>query len=271
MELAAMTEAYLQDLGMTTDTLDMAFLQSLQSRHIAKHSFNNLAVLTGQEMSLELPELFRKIVQKKRGGYCFEHNKLVFNVLQQLGFDVRLLLARVVYNREIDSPRTHRITLLRFKGLEYIVDAGFGHDGARMPVQLSETSQDHGDNSYRIIKKDEQTYHYQILKDGEFFTLYTFDKNSYTDADCTLGHFYSHRHPDAVFVNNLVVCRKEGNDIRSLRNHQFYHIQQGGTEITRIIDVQQLYLLLTQTFELDIELAVAEFLFSNFISPRLEN
>lgn len=265
MTISTMTQVYLDDLSLSTEALDMNFLQDLQSRHIAKHTFNNLAVLLGQEIPLEVDSLFSKMVEKRRGGYCFEHNKWVFHVLQELGFEVRLLLARVVYNRDVDSARTHRITLLKFRGEEYIVDAGFGHYGARMPVKISGESQDMGDSHYRIIKKDAHTYSYQMIKDGEFFTIYTFDKNTYTDADCTLGHFYSHRHPEAVFVNNLVVCRKGFNDIRSLRNHAFYHIRDGETEVTEIVDAPQLHQILTQTFELDVDSAVSEFLFTNFV------
>ncbi len=266
MQLSKMTRGYLEDLSLNPHTLDLEFLQNLQSQHIARHSFNNLAVILGQELPLDIEHLFNKIVEKKRGGYCFEHNKLVYQVLEELGFEVKLVLARVVYNRDVDSPRTHRVTLLTLNGDEYIVDAGFGHLGARFPVKLTlNVSQDQGDGDFRIIQKESGIYHYQVLKDGAFFTLYTFDKNHYTDADCTLGHFFSHRHPQAAFVNNMVISLKGFNNIHSLRNHEYFHIQGDETTVSKIQNSQMLHEMLTGTFSLDVDIAVAEFLFSHFV------
>lgn len=264
-----MTQAYLSDLGISPASLDIEFLRELQSKHIARHSFNSLSVVLGQEMPLDMPSLFNKIVEKRRGGYCFEHNKLVMHVLADLGFDVRLLLARVVYNRDVDVARTHRVTLLNFQGDQYIVDTGFGHFGARYPVKLElGLDQDQGDARYRIVKNPNGDYCYQMFKDGDFFTLYTFNLQHFSEAECLPAHFYSHAYPQAAFVNNLVVCRKFFNDIQSLRNDELHRVQNGETEITKITSVDQLHQLLTNTFELDVDIAISEFLFSKFVSKE---
>lgn len=261
----SMTQRYLDTLGIPSPELTLAFLKRLQGRHISQFSFNSLSVVLGQELPLDIPSLFEKIVVKGRGGYCFEHNKLIYSQLEALGFDVRLVLARVTYNREVDSPRTHRITLVTLDGQQYVVDGGFGHLGARQPVSLDlGAEQKQGDECFRIVKNTEGLYLYQTFKDGDFFTLYTFDLNHYTEADCLVGHFYSHRHPDAAFVNNLVVCRKHGNSIHSLRNSEFHSVEDGVTRITQLIDSQALHEKLTETFQLDIDTAVSEFLFSKF-------
>ncbi len=255
-----------QKLGSTTHPIE--FLNKLQSRHIAQFSFNSLAVVLGQELPLDLDSLYQKIVINGRGGYCFEHNKLIFTVLETLGFQVRLLLARVTYNREIDSARTHRLTLVTLGEDQYIIDGGFGHLGARIPVKLVlGLEQTQGDECFRIIKdKSQPFYHYQTFKDGAFFTLYTFDFNHYTDADCAVGHFYSHRHPDAAFVNNLVVCRKHRDRIDSLRNDEFHCVDAGGTLVTKLTTSGALHSVLTDRFEMDIDSAISDFLFSKFSS-----
>ena len=267
-----MVKAYLADLELTEAPRDITFLQQLQSQHIARYSFNSLAVVLGQELPLDLPALFDKIVTKKRGGYCFEHNKLVFNVLEELGFDVRLLVARVVNNRDVDSPRTHRITLLNYNGQQWIVDAGFGAMGPYHPVPF--TSEDDGETAeghYRIVNDDSGLFRMQVLKEGEYFTLYTFDLGSYTDADCLLGHFYSHRHPEAAFVNNLVVSRKLPEVTYSLRNAEFHTITASDTLVTPVHDAQRLHILLTEVFELDVDMAVSEFLFERFVVDSIKS
>ena len=47
-------------------------------------------------------------------------------MLQQLGFDVRLLLAKVVYKRDVDVARTHPVSLISLNGDDYLFDVGFG-------------------------------------------------------------------------------------------------------------------------------------------------
>jgi N-hydroxyarylamine O-acetyltransferase len=262
-------QSYLADLTLNERLLDIDFLNNLQSKHIAQYSFNNIAVLLGQELPLDAESLFNKIVKRQRGGYCFEHNKLVFTVLSALGFDVRLLLSKVIYNQDIEVARTHRVTLLTLAGEDYIVDAGFGHLGARFPVKITlGLIQDQGDAQYRIIKNENDDYCYQVFKDGDFFTLYTFDLHHYTDSDCLLGHFYSHKHPNAAFVNNLVICRKFFNDIQSLRNNEFHHVKGGITQTTKIMTVEQLHQLLTDVYQLDVDIAISEFLFHKFVTPK---
>lgn len=268
--LEQMTQAYLKDLALSPEQLDIDFLRDLQSKHIARYSFNSLAVVLNQELPLDLPTLFNKIVKKHRGGYCFEHNKLVLTILSELGFDVRLLLAKVVYNRDVDVARTHRVTLLDFQGDQYIVDAGFGHFGAHFPVKIElGLEQDQGDSIYRITNNPQGDYCYQVLKDNAFFTLYTFNLHQYSEAECLPAHFYSHRHPDAAFVNNLVICRKYANDTKSLRNGEFHQIQGGKTVITNITSTKQLHQIMTTVFELDVDISVSDFLFSKFIENKI--
>lgn len=257
---------YLQDLNIAFENKDINFLNSLQSSHIAKYSFNSLAVVLGKCISLDVNDIFKKIVLQHKGGYCFEHNKLVQNVLEELGFEVRLLLARVVYNQNIDTSRTHRIMLVSLNGSNYIVDGGFGHLGARHPVKMEMgLDQDQGDARYRIVKNDLNEYNYQIFKDGDFFTLYTFNTERYSEADCTLGHFYSHKSPDAAFVNNLVISRKYFNNIYSLRNSELHQIRDGETHTTVIKTASQLHDILINTYELEVDIAESEFLFSKFV------
>ncbi|OUS41041.1 arylamine N-acetyltransferase [Oleispira antarctica] len=264
-----MTNAYLADLELIAST-DLEFLRDLQSKHIARYSFNSLAAVLGQDISLEVEAIFSKIVDKQRGGYCFEHNKLVLTVLAELGFDVRLLMAKVIYNRDVDVARTHRVTLLNLDGDDYIVDAGFGHFGARFPVKLElGLEQDQGDAVYRIIQNSNHDYCYQVFKDDAFFTLYTFNLYQYSEAECLPAHFYSHKSPDAAFVNNLVVCRKFYNDILSLRNNEFFRISNDETVTTVITSAKQLHQILIETFELDLDSAISGFLFSKFISKDL--
>ena len=112
-------ETYFKRLSIEPKTPSLEFVKALQKKHIATFSFNNIAVLLKKPISLDMQDIFEKIVTKNLGGYCFEHNFLMYEVLKSLGFNVRILVAKVLNNQDIDSPRTHRITLLKWENERY--------------------------------------------------------------------------------------------------------------------------------------------------------
>lgn len=240
---------YLARVTEKQPELSISFLKELQSGHVGSFPFSSLGVLLHESLSLESQALFARVVTNKRGGYCFEHNKILFQVLSSLGFECEIVLARVLLNRDIDIPRTHRITKVVFSGSNFIVDVGFGPQCPREPLLLdSEESQNQGDAVYRIIQPDPGHYFLQIEEIDGWFTLYSFDNGHYTEADCLSGHHYSSTHPDAVFVNNLVVSRKLYDDVRLLRNGEFHRIQGGTTAITDVLSKEDLGAILTREF-----------------------
>lgn len=86
--------------------------------------------------------------------------------------------------------------------------------------------------------------------DGQPFSLYRFDLGEYGQADCELGHFYSHRHPDAVFVNNLVASRILDDEVRSLRNRTYRVVHPDGDVDVEVTTAEQLTKLLRDDFAL---------------------
>lgn len=67
-----------------------------------------------------------KLVTRRRGGYCFEQNRLFMMALDALGFEARPLLARVWLLAEAPPPLTHTFSLVTIDGRDWIADAGFG-------------------------------------------------------------------------------------------------------------------------------------------------
>jgi N-hydroxyarylamine O-acetyltransferase len=131
-------ERYLQRIGYaggsepTADTL-----AALQRAHMLAVPFENLDIHLGRRLVLDSEANYAKIVERGRGGWCFELNGLFAWLLEQLGFRVTLLGSRVHGTDWVSRELAHlllRVDLDR----PYIVDVGFG-DGWRMePVPVSE-------------------------------------------------------------------------------------------------------------------------------------
>jgi N-hydroxyarylamine O-acetyltransferase len=159
-------------------------------------------------------------------------------------------MARVINNQDIDTPRTHRITLLEHDGDKYIVDVGFGAMCPKTPIKI-DTLND-SNEEYRIIKNSNIEFQLELLTPKGYFTLYKFDLGNYTQADCIMGNFYSSNHPNAVFVNNFVVTLKLEDITLSLRNNSYHKISKNHTEIIDITTSKQLYSIINDDFNIPI-------------------
>lgn len=106
----------------------LAVLNQLALRHVQRIPFENLDVLLGRPISIELAAIEQKLVHGGRGGYCFEHNTLFLHVLQALGFEASAISARSRWQRthRYELPRTHVLLRVELDEGSHLVDVGFG-------------------------------------------------------------------------------------------------------------------------------------------------
>ena len=254
---------YFDTIDIKKKELSLEFVHEIQKKHLSHFSFNSIAVLLGQEIFLDIEKIVEKLVVQRRGGYCFEHNALMYEILRFLGFDVRLLVGKVLNNQHIDVPKTHRITLLNFEGKEYLIDVGFGAYCPRFPVEISSLSEY---DTHRLVKTEDNNYQLEIPLQNKFFTLYQFNLNKYTQADCIMGNFYSSNYKNAVFVNNLVISLIYEDRILSLRNKTYHKIYKETKEVIEILSFKQLQSILKDEFCITVSEKESKFLFEKVLT-----
>jgi N-hydroxyarylamine O-acetyltransferase len=111
-------------------------LPGLLQCHMRSIPFENLDVLLGKPPRIDLPSLEEKLVEQKRGGYCYEHATLFAAVLTELGFAVKTHSARVVMVTPRErAPRTHMFLTVG----DFMLDPGFGGLAPLVPVPLDGT------------------------------------------------------------------------------------------------------------------------------------
>ncbi len=264
-----MISDYLTCLKINDPVTTMYDVQLLIKRHIAAFAFTSIPVLFKEELSLDLAQIINKIVTERRGGYCFEHNKLMYEVLKASGFEVKALFGRVLLNRDITVPKTHRVTLLTYEGERYLVDVGFGYDSPSMPIKFgSIPTTTHLGKNYRVKAYEDGRYELQILADEKPFTLYSFDLHDYNEADFEVGHFYSHKHPKAIFVNNLVISKILEDEIRTLVNGDYRKISSSGEMAISIDSQEHLKSVLESDFDYPIKVDELKSLYERFVINR---
>jgi N-hydroxyarylamine O-acetyltransferase len=113
-------------------------LVALHRAHCAAIPFENLDLLLGRGISLDLAALEAKLVRGRRGGYCFEQNTLFRAALEAMGFRTTALAARVRVGTTEVRPRTHMLLRVDLPEGPFLADVGFGGDGLVHPIPLAE-------------------------------------------------------------------------------------------------------------------------------------
>ena len=217
------TEKYLERIGLDcapTHTLD--FLSRLQLAHVTTVPYENLDIINGIPLELSPDALYNKVVERRRGGYCFELNALFANLLRSLGFSVRDYLGRYLKGEEGIPLRRHRIIGVILDGIEYILDVGLGQSGPRMPLRLEEgVLQEQLGESYRFERDKELGWILTQLSHGEWIRLYSFTEEHQYEVDFIEPSFYCERHPSSPFNKKAIVALKTLDGRKTLNDRDF--------------------------------------------------
>lgn len=151
-------EAYLARIGYEGSLEPtLATLQNLHRAHLFAVPYENLDIHLRQPLTLELPQIFDKLVTRKRGGWCFEMNGLFAWALRELGFHVKLLGAAVNRTQCDDTVRLGHLALLVDLEQPYLCDVGFG-DGLFEPLPLTVGYHHQGFLDYELTQSGASWY-----------------------------------------------------------------------------------------------------------------
>lgn len=243
MQQADRFAAYLATLDVAVSDPTFAFLVEVIRSHQARLAFTSIGPQLGDDLPLDLDSVFNRVVTRKRGGYCFEHNLLLFDVLVALGFECRLLMARVVLHGD-DAPLDHRVTLVTLPDGDAIVDVGMGWPSPTVPVPMSGDVTGDGWRSFRIVESRPGHFTMQSSRGVDWKSLYRFELHEYGDVDCEVAHFFTSRSPESQFTQHVIASLSMPGEIRSLRDATYQVITPDSTVDTAVTDATHLRVLL---------------------------
>ncbi|CAM3577358.1 arylamine N-acetyltransferase family protein [Zobellia roscoffensis] len=121
-------QAYLNRIDFQdTITIKKSVLFKLQKQHLLNIPFENLDIHYGRNIRLSIMDMYQKVVVEKRGGFCYELNGLFCDFLKQIGFNAKLISARVHTKEAHYSPEyDHLAILVQLDNHDFLVDVGFG-------------------------------------------------------------------------------------------------------------------------------------------------
>nr|WP_180203532.1 arylamine N-acetyltransferase [Pseudomonas sp. SbOxS1]NYU03252.1 arylamine N-acetyltransferase [Pseudomonas sp. SbOxS1] len=246
--------AYLQRLGFEAPPAPtLETLRLLQLRHTGAFAFENLTTLAGEPVRIDLASIEQKVLQDRRGGYCYELNYLFLTLLQALGFDARGISGRVVMGQPEGAwtARTHRLSLVTLDGVRYITDVGFGGMVPTAPLLLDSLDEQLTPHEPYRIEQHADGYTLRAKVANEWRPMYIFDLQRQEDIDYTVGNWYVSTHPESSFVKQLMVARTGEGWRRTLNNGSFaiHHMGQD-SERRQVADVEALIGVLESEFDI---------------------
>lgn len=196
---------FLKRLGLSgAPSADENGLLQLHRAHCLSIPFENLDPFLARPVPLDLPSLCGKVLEKRRGGYCFELNSLFLAALEAFGFRARPVLGRVFMGRPKGGPRTHQASLVEIKGRTWLADVGFGGPGLVEPIPFEAGFEgEQGGRKIRLRHDSEWGMRLEDELEGSWRTLYALPEEKVIPVDMIAGNHYCATHPDSIFRNNL--------------------------------------------------------------------
>ena len=216
-------------------------LTRLQVSHLMNVPFENLDI--HNSVKINLANLFDKIVTRRRGGFCYELNGLCYELLNEIGFTVKMVSARVYDGKQDYSPEfDHMALIVEIYDDKYLVDVGFG-EFSFYPIKIElnkDTIDPRGtirietfDENYKVVKKTNS--------DGKLIPEYLFSETKRQMEEfqerCTYhqtdpaSHFMQKRlcslptkNGRITLTNNLLKTTEDGEVVeRKLDNEEEFH------------------------------------------------
>ncbi|HEY1412733.1 MAG TPA: arylamine N-acetyltransferase, partial [Rhodopila sp.] len=202
--------AYLARIGLASPGApSLTLLRAVIAAHSATIPFENLDIVLGRPIRLDIGSIQAKLVGARRGGYCFEQNTLLQAALERLGFRVGSLMARVMRGAPSGAvtPRTHMMLRVDLPEGSFLADVGFGNLTPTAPLRLDRSdaqSTEHED--YRFQPLHGETLLQARLGDV-WENVYRFPDLPSHPIDHEVGNWFTSTRPDRLFTANVIADR----------------------------------------------------------------
>lgn len=241
--------------GDTSPTFEV--LNQVTLAHARSIAFENVDVVLNRPILLSDEGIFDKLVTRKRGGYCFEQNGLLLNVLGAMGFHVRPISGRVrlrFTDRAQIGPRTHVFLRVELNGESFLTDVGMGSASLTGALRLSPDVVQPTPHDSRRLVRDGALWYHQISYTGVWQDACEFTLEEMPLIDREIANWYTSAHPQSHFRDRLVAARALDTGCRiSLENFDFtVRNRDGGATKTQLQSIAELGDVLVQKFGIEL-------------------
>lgn len=221
---------YLQRIGAENSqvSINIETLYFLQKQHLLSVPFENLDIHWKTPIVLDEEKFYRKIVEQKRGGFCYELNGLFNKFLEEIGFQNKIISARVSQgDGNFGAEYDHLAILTEIDGEEFLVDVGFGDFSAEPLKFVSDIEQTDANGTLLIKKRDDE--YFEVLKKygEEWKSEYIFKDIARDLAEFSEMCNFHQTSPESHFTRGKVCSILTENGRKTLTDKKFIETKNG--------------------------------------------
>lgn len=202
-------DAYLARLGLEqAPPPTPRGLRRLHRAHAAAIPFENLDIMLGRPVRIELGAIQDKLVARGRGGYCYEHNLLLAAALERIGIGVTRLAARVRLGATSIRPKSHMLLRVEAEGIDWLADVGFGGEGLLDPLPFADGAMTASPGwNHALEREDDRVWVLRSLHREGWVDLYAFTLDPQHHIDYEVANHFVSSHPRSPFTHRVVAQR----------------------------------------------------------------
>ena len=195
---------------------DLNTVAAMMRGQLMNVPFENLDVQAGKIISLDHNAIVEKILERQRGGYCYEVNGLFAMALDALHIPYFFVAARPLAHGP-KKPKTHMAIIVTFGAEQWLCDCGYGGYGIRAPIRLHPTGTEVNQDGelFMLSVNAEQEMVLKTCIQGVWEPQYSFNLSPQIWVDFIPANYYNSTHHDSIFVRKLlvVICTATGRKI----------------------------------------------------------
>lgn len=249
-------EKYLRRIGIENFNIpaNAENLKNLQRQHLLTVPFENLDIHWKRPILLDVEAFYRKIVEEKRGGFCYELNGLFNELLRSIGFQTRVVSARVSDGKGGFSNEYDHLAIIVIIGeLEYLADVGFGTFTAE-PLRFVADLEQQDETGVFVIKRFDDGYLEVAKKDGEGWRSEYIFKPFGRDLSEFAGMCDFHQtSPESHFTQGKVCSLMTTDGRKTLTDKKFIETKNGQKSETEISSEEEFNRILEREFQIQKE------------------
>lgn len=246
--------AYLRRIGWSGGTAPTyATLAGILEAHMRAIPYENLDVLLGRPVRLDIESLQNKLVHAHRGGYCFEQVTLFATALESLGFEPVRHSARVLlYVPVHEAPRTHMFLTVSLPEGVFVLDPGLGGMAPRLPVPLTPDSHAINGNERHEMVPVGDRWMLRAHLGEKLVDVWISTLEQDHPIDFELANHYTATHPASPFAHRLMLRALTADGRITILNRTLTIRKSGQAQTLQIADRAHLRALLGEYFNFDL-------------------
>jgi N-hydroxyarylamine O-acetyltransferase len=182
-------------------------LRAIHRAHLLTVPFENLDIALRRKIVVDEVASLRKIIELRRGGFCYELNGAFAALLRAMGFRVTLLSARVAGEGGRESPEFDHLTLRIDLNEPWLADVGFGELFLEPLRMQPGAMQSDPAGAFRLQELGDRLQLEKAERDGRWKPQYSFMLAPHSLEDFAARCNYHQTSPDSHFVQNRICTR----------------------------------------------------------------